>query len=446
MALGSALPVSAKFLPRVRLTQADVAELSALADESVRETLLSYEEYLYGQNRQLDMKRWKIVKENEAVKVYRERESAPHANARDRKATVEIGPKASLAASTRMPLMLVHGTVQGTIEDALYGSYADDTSSMRRRSMYEKDLMEDSAVVASLESPTLEAPFQQSYLSWLLRDFPGLNAVIRRRDFLLVNKMGVTTTSRGERIGYQLEHSVEHRDLPELTQAGIVRGKYSHCLVLRQLDPSRIELFNQTVVDPGGSLMSYIAIQESAESLLSCGHMMASSQKKKLFYFMRKQARANALSSSRANGTRLSNASLSPGASVLARHQSMDRDVSDRCASCEKSISKLFSSGGVCCQICQQVRLRLVACVCVLLYRPWVSDKLRLPSPPSLCRLTCQIICSRCSLKKKIVIEATEKKVVLKPFVFCLACTIRATKFSAEQVQVEELRERQLSL
>lgn len=57
-----------------------------------------------------------------------------------------------------------------------------------------------------------------------------------------------------------------------------------------------------------------------------------------------------------------------------------------------------------------------------------------------------QMICSRCSLKKKIVIEATEKKVILKPFVFCIVCTIKATNFSAEQVQVEELRERQFTL
>lgn len=355
MASGSALPVSAETLPRVRLTQADVAELTALADESVRETLRSYEEYLYKQHRELDMKRWKVVRENEAVRVYRERESAPHANAQDRKTTVEIGPKASLAASTRMPLMLVHGTVQGTIEDALYGSYADDTSSMRRRSAYEKDRMEDSAVVASLATPTLATPFHQSYLSWLLRDFPGLNAVVRRRDFLLVNQTGVTTTSRGERIGYRLEHSIEHRDLPELTHAGIVRGKYSHCLVFRQLDPTHIELFNQTVVDPGGSLLSFIAVQEAAVSLLSCGEMIRSAMKKKLFYFMRTQALLAAREATR----RLSNTTglPSPDRAAASRpHSLTERQTPEHCASCDKSIGTLFSSSGASCQICQRVR------------------------------------------------------------------------------------------
>lgn len=56
--------------------------------------------------------------------------------------------------------------------------------------------------------------------------------------------------------------------------------------------------------------------------------------------------------------------------------------------------------------------------------------------------LLSQMICSRCSVKKNIVIEATEKKVLVKPFVFCVLCTVKAKNFPSTQVQIEELRER----
>lgn len=57
-----------------------------------------------------------------------------------------------------------------------------------------------------------------------------------------------------------------------------------------------------------------------------------------------------------------------------------------------------------------------------------------------------QMICARCSLKKKIVIEASEKKVILKPFVFCIVCTIKAKNFPSQQIHLEELRERHFAL
>lgn len=381
MAPGSSMPMSAKFLPRVHITAADERELKNLADESLRETMHLYEEFLYVGRRQVDKARWKLVKECETVQVFKERNdkagmetAASLGSARNKRHTMEIGPKAAMAANSRMPLMLVAGTAQGTLDDALYGMYADDTSSLRRRGTYEKDMMEDTAVLSSIEGPSFTDPFHHLNVVWMLRDFPaGLNAIARRRDFVLLDKMGTTTTSRGERVGYYIVHSIQHRDLPELKQANIVRGLLSYCLVLRQLDAERVEIFNQTLVDPGGSLMAFIVVTEAAKTLLSCGKIMHSAHKKKLFYFMRKQARLNALTATnRVSPSPLSHSSSSSesgsDASVLARYQMTMRQVSDHCGSCEQKISSFFSSGGVFCQICQRVRCpvsRLCCASCV---------------------------------------------------------------------------------
>ncbi|TYZ57382.1 hypothetical protein PybrP1_004614 [[Pythium] brassicae (nom. inval.)] len=418
MAPSSLMPMSAKYLPRLHITPADEHELKNLADESLRETMHLYEEYLYVNRRQVDKARWKLVKEYEGTQVFKEREDRSAVDAaaaeslsstRNKRHTMEIGPKAAMAANSHMPLMLMSGTAQGTIDDALYGVYSDDTSTMRTRGAYGKDMMEDLAMLASIETPTLHDPFDHLNVAWMLRDFPGLNAIARKRDFLLIDKMGTTTTSRGERVGYYIVHSIQHRDLPELKQAGIIRGLLSYCLVFRQLDGERIELFNQTLVDPGGSLMAFVVVPETAKTLLANGNVIHTAHKKKLFYFMRKQARLNALTASHVNPSPHSNSSSSSensDASVPARYQITRRLVSDHCASCEKKIGSIFSSSGVFCQICQRM------------------------------------VCGRCSVKKSIVIEATERKLVLKPFVFCILCTLKAKNFPAAQIQIEELRER----
>ncbi|GAB9469673.1 hypothetical protein Gpo141_00006944 [Globisporangium polare] len=433
------MPISAKFLPRIRLTPEDEADYKRLADDSLRETLLAYEDFLYTRDRRVDAKRWKIVKERESVKVYRSRSgsmsrsnsssslsastatmsSTPssvsyrHGNS-GKVSTTELGPKAAAAASSKLPLMLVHGVIQGTVEDAMYGSYVDDTASLRRRIEYDKDVLEDAAVLGTIETATsADDPFHHLNIVWLLHNFPGLNAVVRRRDFLTLNKTGTTTTSRGEHIGYSIMHSMQHRDLPELTPAGIVRAQLSYCLLFRQIDSERVDLFNQTVVDPGGSIMNFLVAADTAQSLLSCGKVMNSAHKKKLFYFMRKQSRANAVANNSSSPSPLSQSSSSTSSPrALARYQiTANRQVSDTCAACDKSLkSKLFSSGGCFCQICQKM------------------------------------ICSRCSLKKQIVIEASEKKVILKPFVFCIVCTIKAKNFPSQQIHLEELRARHFAL
>lgn len=443
-----AIPVNA--LPRLTLTHEDRAEYKALADESVRETLTAYEEFLYVQQRQVDTARWKLLKEKEDVHVYRERSAAAASSSsttttsssktshRARRKTVEIGPKASMAANSTIPLFLVNGTVQGTIDDAMYGSYADDTSSLRRRSTYMRDLMEDQTILDTLEGPTMDDPFNHLSIVWMLRDFPGLGAVVKRRDFFMLSKTGTTTTSRGERIGYCLMHSIQHRDLPEFDAASVIRAKTSFCLMFREVEADRLDVFNQTVSDPGGNVMSFLVLQEAASTLLTCGKAMNCANKKKLFYFMRKQARA--LSASTMGGAAVSSpasnsshSSASSTAAVVARFQSMQRhhQESDTCASCEKSLGKLFSKSGTWCQLCQRVCSSTICKSAV--------DAAHCTHCLFVC-LCFQMVCSRCVVKKKIVIEATDKKLVFKPFEFCIVCTLTVKNSSARHIHMEELR------
>jgi hypothetical protein len=414
----SSRDVSSSSLPRMGFTKEDKQHYREVSDACLTEVLEKYEDYLYRGKRHIDARRWKKVKARESIVVYRERStsdadlsddqllrspnSSNSSGARyDRSAAVETvsggilsGPGAALAAGTKISVMICTATMPGTLEDAMYGSYVDDAASLRRRSAYEQDLADDIGMLATFDRPSETDPFQFMGLSWILRSFPGLGAVVKRRDFLLLQRIGLSRTSRGELIGFTITQSVPHRDLPELSQFDIIRAKMSMCTIYRQMG-GLVDVFVQLVMQPGGRALSYFMIQETATSMMSVGKPMDVAQKKKLFWLMRK----NALEAP----TRTASDSSSSSSPM---HRHVQKQESDRCASCQKSLARVFSTAGSFCQICQQR------------------------------------VCSKCSMTKKLVIDASEKTAVIRPFNFCISCTLTARSYSSLQVHAEELTQR----
>ncbi|GAB9477692.1 hypothetical protein Gpo141_00014819 [Globisporangium polare] len=116
-----------------------------------------------------------------------------------------------------MPML----TIQGSLEDAMYGTYFDDTSSLRSRSTYEKDLVEDMAVLRNIDAPMVDDPFNYLGVSRFLCDLALQLFAVDQVGHVLV----------GEPIGVYLVHSIYHRELPEMDFANIVRGRLAFCLI-----------------------------------------------------------------------------------------------------------------------------------------------------------------------------------------------------------------------
>ncbi|KAG6616610.1 NADH-ubiquinone oxidoreductase chain 5 [Phytophthora cinnamomi] len=428
--MSSRAKISSSTLPRMRFTKEDVQHYHEISDACLAEVLDKYEEYLYQGERHIDERRWKKVKSRESVVVYRERStsdadlsnksghdfgsssssnsSGPAYHARHDTSTavetVSNGPLsglgAALAAGTKIPVMICTASIPGTLEDAMYGSYVDDAASFRRRSAYEQDLADDIGMLATFDRPSQKDPFQFMGLTWVLRSFPGLGAVVKPRDFLLLQRIGLSRTSRGELLGFTITQSVPHRDLPELPQYEIIRGKLSTATIYRQMG-DLVDVFVQIVMQPGGNALNYFMIQETATSIMSVGKPMDVAQNKKLFWLMRKNAVEASMTTPRSPSTR----SASSSSSSSTQHR-LQRHESDHCAACKKSLARIFSTAGSFCQICQKR------------------------------------VCSRCSVTKKLVIDASEKTVVIRPFNFCLGCSLTARSYSPLQVHAEELAQR----
>lgn len=138
-----------------------------------------YEDFLYERRQSLDSRRWKHVRTKGAMKVFRQRSGsidssfnpsassssvAPGATSVSSTSSPDplevdddallIGPASSLSVATKIPVVICTGTVQGTLDDVMYGIFVHDTASLQRRSLYGKDGLDDFVMLAALESPT----------------------------------------------------------------------------------------------------------------------------------------------------------------------------------------------------------------------------------------------------------------------------------------------------
>lgn len=381
---------NAAALPTIRLTDTDRREYASIVDESFRETLALYEDFAYRRARQMDASRWKLVRTRESMRVYRARSSSNssdgqlstgsspslsstgsgHPSIRTESSLddddplfteVEIGPGSSLSANTKVPVLVSTGLVPGSLDDMLYGTFADDALTILRRSMYVKDGMEDAVVLATLDGPSESDPYNSLAVVWMLR---SSTPMIRRRDFLVLMKHGTATTSTGERIGVGVAQSVSHPDLPELRERQIVRGVVSYCIIYRQLADQQVETFIQIVIDPRGTAMTYFVTQETVNALLGMSNPIECSLRKKLVWFLRRARRQRAQTDA-AHGESSSSSSSSKSQALAASRSGSPSTASSgptspsNCVHCAKPVNALLGAQGTRCSICQQVRSML---------------------------------------------------------------------------------------
>lgn len=422
--------IGAALLPRVVFTREHQDEYQQVARDVLRETLLSYEDFIYTHRGEVDKKRWKSLKEQDNVAVYRERSSeagkAPSHPPLSSSRAVEIGPMAAMAANSAEPAMLVVGTTQGTLDEAMYGSYVDDTVSFRCRSVYEQDNMSDCLVYPPILSATQDDPFRFLGTAWML--FPGLGAILRKRDLFNLLASGFATTSNGERVGYSISHSVTHPQFPEFEHA-CIRGKLSLCVLYRQLDDSTLDIYAKVIMDSLNTPMSFFVLQDAASALLAIGRSVDCAHSKKMLWFIRSKLKSL---------SQLSPTHSSSSSSSVSSMQQQQRDAAlstdpstASCTMCAKSLGALFSSGGHLCHLCDKVRSLVQQRLSVFVLMAMHARV--------------QVFCSRCSVKKKLIVDASSTPVVQRNFHFCIPCTMTMTSHSTLQVQRDEVQSKRLA-
>ncbi|GAB9474113.1 hypothetical protein Gpo141_00011253 [Globisporangium polare] len=279
----------------------------------------------------------------------------------------------------QFPMIVLTGVIPGKMEDAMYGSIADNEMVWRLRSTYMSDLHRDCKILATLQRPSKEDPFRYFGIKWAWRKLPAFS---QQRDMVYSENTGMLKDAQGKLVaGYSLMHSVQLPGIPELSQYNILRMKVSVCFVFRPLTETTVEYFCRAFCDPLGNVPMTIHAMIYAEALLASVNVMECSYMKKLMWLTRQRQQQLHARSDKKNPVTL--------------------ETATQCQGCQRAL-KLF--GG-------------------------------LNRAVTMCRCCRRVVCGKCSSERKIVLDVSEDgEVTQKPLPFCVQCVVEARALPALEV------------
>lgn len=291
-------PLAASPFPPLVLTETDKKDLTMTANQILGDTLGEYETLLMRNQGVLDLERWKPVKRKENLVVYEDRCALAVAlqqtssTTKPRAVTEDpIAPPAAPVTVSKPPLqqLLYFGTLNCDLDDLMLGIVHQTAEAYQIRSSYIDDNGLDLLLLASLSTATPDRPFDGLQIKWSVNNLAPMVAsgVIRNRDGVYMDYTGITTSAvTGDRIGYQIWHSVDLPGVPELPQYKLVRGLIKLHSVFRQKSKGVVEVYSRAIYDLQGDVPPYISTTFSAEAVNFLPSMVLCGQKRKLTYML----------------------------------------------------------------------------------------------------------------------------------------------------------------
>ncbi|EGZ14420.1 hypothetical protein PHYSODRAFT_505827 [Phytophthora sojae] len=239
---------------QLNLIAADRSSLVELANQCIS-TNLEYLTHYQTNKRRVNPAHWKSLKEKEKLKVYTEKpEGAAAAAASGNEPT-----------GSGLPMILCVGTKEGKLDDLMYGVVSEDLETMRMKASY-------SLVIKWME---LDIPFASTSL-------------VKNRDYVYLEGTGFVTTSKGERMGYHLLHSVNFPETHGLPNR--VRGNLSIIAFWRQVGANTMEMYATGVMDPvDAGLVRKLVVSNMANLFLSSLKYAYCGQMRKLSYMLERR-------------------------------------------------------------------------------------------------------------------------------------------------------------
>lgn len=417
--------------PPLRLSASEAETLAHDAQRMVLETIGKFDD-LVAHNRELPHDQWKLLKTRENLAVYRIRKGydsnhkkrrdpwsssrstqAPHlvpgsvcvredgdehlrkeAGTSGDSHTVIVDHQSSSSGATgsyrkrlnsviedsaleankppRTPVVVVTGTYSGSVEDVALGSLANTEVLWKLRSSFIDDERDDYKILATLLRPTKEDPFRFLGVKWSTKKFAFLTT---QRDLLYIESTGVLRDPTTGKIttSYNLVHSVELSQIPELRKFDIIRIKLSICSITRQYDDHTVELYCRGFLAPGGDMIGSLAMSLHADSMILSANVIACAYTKKLMWLTQQRRNEN------------------------VQYTNRTVETATHCHSCTKSLKGLsgFMRFSAACQCCKR------------------------------------IVCNKCQIEMKLVVDITASEVTQRAIPFCVQCVAEAKKLSA---------------
>ncbi|KAE9002744.1 hypothetical protein PR003_g18156 [Phytophthora rubi] len=283
------LPLPADFFAPVRLCAAEVRDLQHVEARLLAAYLASYDAHAAADDA------WKLVGQRAGVKIFSQRPVKKKKKKRGRHQSEhepepEPGCRRPRGDERELPALRLVGSVDGTLEDVLYGAMWRSGRERAARAHFTGDGVADGAVLCSVEAPSAAEPFRSLSVKWALKRAPHGGLVVKDRDFCYLASMGVVHSPRtGVKLGYRLRHSITFPSCPPFQNHSVVRGQIFLCSFFRQLRNGRVEVFHEGTYDAGGGsgtiglgLPKSIAEKSIVETLLGLADVRACALAKKL--------------------------------------------------------------------------------------------------------------------------------------------------------------------
>ncbi|KUF68455.1 hypothetical protein AM587_10011633 [Phytophthora nicotianae] len=359
----------------------------------------------------------------------------------------DVAPGATTLAGVELPVLQLVGSVPGSMDDAMYGALGATADAMRVKSAYERDNTTDGAVLATITAPSIAEPFRSLTVKWVELEGPTIDhhryhplhypvtlpGASSREDLIFLEAMGTTQLASGERVGFQLRHSVH---FPQThIRHNVRRGNMSMCTLFRDGDattgavsegPCRgsVEVFARACLSGGNAAVRSTTAQMAATgTVVLCGRM-----KKLAWMLAQRQPPAQQMMGFIAHQTSLASLTRSMPPQK-ARHGSLTVTVPAAAAAATTATDA---------KLCVTCKKR----------GTWFSTHGKKKKPATTCQLCWRYVCSSCRLKKTVMNCATDPRrddrlathVVQREVTLCNVCVHQSmVATSARDVAREEI-------
>ncbi|KAG7389813.1 hypothetical protein PHYBOEH_007233 [Phytophthora boehmeriae] len=279
--------------PPMELTDKEKQLLRQLAKDLVAVNVEEFEEFLFENNGVLPERDWEFVRRDEQVETYlRRREKYGlrgfGATKRFRRETSDTSASVSSTKSEELSSLDVAdirsvGFKDGTLEDGVYGAMSPTTDVFRTKSAYVDDKIEECNVLALIDNVTDADPFTSLTIRWRVTENPPvMRTFLKSYDHIYLEATGFTTLTNGDRVSYQLLHSI---DFPHLTPPLKThsRGQVAGILFFRQVDKETVQIHGRAVFaipfERARALFTHMVLVSMSKS---CINIFFAAQMKKL--------------------------------------------------------------------------------------------------------------------------------------------------------------------
>ncbi|CEG41969.1 FYVE-FINGER-CONTAINING RAB5 EFFECTOR PROTEIN RABENOSYN-5-RELATED [Plasmopara halstedii] len=263
--------------PPLRLSPMNTVELEGLGQRLVARNMGTFESFLFENQSHVDEDQWKFISSEKNIKAYVQHKRTSES---PRKSKCEENSEAE------MPILLVTGTIEGDLDDVMYGIIALTTDQMRIKTTYTRDGISRSCILATVTPPTYDAPFNSLCVKWSEWHAPiGVRTITNHRDFVYMEATGFDRLRNGERVGYHLGHSIQFPETPELDTH--IRGNSSVNMFYRQRTKNVIDVFIKGFFNSDAGIKRAIIVRSAARTLLTAGRHVHCGRMKRLSWVLR---------------------------------------------------------------------------------------------------------------------------------------------------------------